>query len=140
MGVIRDILGQVDAAVNTVAQDGFVSSAASVGNVISAGATLLLVLLGINAVMQLRPLPFGTGFAFGMKVALVGIFAQSWDNFSVIYGVVTEVPDSVGASILALTGSGDEAGVYESLDNMVARITAYGDTIGDRAGWVSRCL
>nr|WP_241188382.1 hypothetical protein [Pseudohalocynthiibacter aestuariivivens] len=46
------------------------------------------------------------------------------------------MPDSVGASILALTGSGDEAGVYESLDNMVARITAYGDTIGDRAGWV----
>ncbi|KAB6714163.1 type IV secretion system protein, partial [Roseobacter sp. TSBP12] len=136
MGVIRDILGQVDAAVNTVAQDGFVSSAASVGNVISAGATLLLVLLGINAVMQLRPLPFGAGFAFGMKVALVGIFAQSWDNFSVIYGIVTQVPDSVGASILALTGSGDEAGVYESLDNMVARITAYGDTIGDRAGWV----
>jgi hypothetical protein len=136
MGVIRDILGQVDAAVNTVAQDGFVSSAASVGNVISAGATLLVVLLGINAVMQLRPLPFGTGFAFGIKVALVGIFAQSWDNFSVIYGIVTEVPDSVGASILALTGSGDEAGVYESLDNMVARITAYGDTIGDRAGWV----
>ena len=41
MGVIRDILGQVDAAVNTVAQDGFISSAASVGNVISAGATLL---------------------------------------------------------------------------------------------------
>ena len=136
MGVIRDILGQVDAAVNTVAQDGFVSSAASVGNVISAGATLLVVLLGINAVMQLRPLPFGTGFAFGMKIALVGIFAQSWDNFSVIYDIVTQVPDSVGASILALTGSGDEAGVYESLDNMVARITAYGDTIGDRAGWV----
>ena len=71
-----------------------------------------------------------------MKVALVGIFAQSWDNFSVIYDIVTRVPDSVGASILALTGSGDEAGVYESLDNMVARITAYGDTIGDRAGWV----
>ena len=136
MGIIRDILSQVDAAVDTVAQDGFVSSAASVGNVISAGATLLVVLLGINAVMQLRPLPFGTGFAFGMKVALVGIFAQSWDNFSVIYDIVTRVPDSVGASILALTGSGDEAGVYESLDNMVARITAYGDTIGDRAGWV----
>lgn len=136
MGIIRDILSEVDAAVNTVAQDGFVSSAASVGNVISAGATLLLVLLGINAVMQLRPLPFGTGFAFGMKIALVGIFAQSWDNFSVIYGIVTDVPDSVGASILALTGSGDEAGVYASLDNMVARITAYGDTIGDRAGWV----
>ena len=92
MGVIRDILSQVDAAVDTVAQDGFVSSAGAVGDVISAGAALLVVLLGINAVMQLRPLPFGTGFAFGMKIALVGIFAQSWDNFSVIYDIVTRVP------------------------------------------------
>jgi len=136
MGIIRDILDQVDAAVDTVAQDGFVSSAGSVGNVISTGAILLLILIGINVVMQLRPMTFGTAFAFGIKIALVGLFAQSWDNFSVIYGIATQVPDSVGASILALTGSGDEAGVYESLDNMVARITAYGDTIGDQAGWV----
>ena len=136
MGIIRDILDQVDVAVNTVAQDGFISSAASVGNVISAGATLLLVVLGINAVMQLRPLPFGVGFAFGMKVALVGVFAQSWDNFSVIYDIVTDVPENIGAAILDLTATGDEAGIYESLDSMVARITAYGDTIGDRAGWV----
>lgn len=136
MGIIRDILDQVDAAVNTVAEDGFVSSAASVGDVITAGSVLLLILLGINVVMQLRPMGFGSFFAFGIKIALVGIFAQSWANFSIVYSVVTQVPDSVGASILALTGSGDEAGIYESLDNMVARITAYGDAIGDQAGWV----
>jgi type IV secretion system protein VirB6 len=136
MGIIRDILDQVDAAVDSVAQDGFISSASAVGDVITAGAILLLILLGINVVMQLRPMTFGSAFAFGIKISLVAIFAQSWDNFSVIYGIATQVPDSVGASILALTGSGDEAGVYESLDNMVARITAYGDTIGDQAGWV----
>jgi type IV secretion system protein VirB6 len=136
MGIIRDILDQVDAAVNTVAEDGFISSAGSVGDVITAGSILLLILLGINVVMQLRPMTFGSAFAFGIKIALVGIFAQSWDNFSIIYGIATQVPESVGASILALTGSGNEAGVYESLDNMVARITAYGDTIGDQAGWV----
>ena len=136
MGIISDILDQVDAAVDSVAQDGFISSAAAVGDVITAGAILLLILLGINVVMQLRPMTFGSAFAFGVKISLVAIFAQSWDNFSVIYGIATLVPDSVGASILALTGSGDEAGVYESLDNMVARITAYGDTIGDQAGWV----
>jgi type IV secretion system protein VirB6 len=136
MGIIRDILDQVDAAVNTVAEDGFVSSAASVGDVITAGSVLLLILLGINVVMQLRPMTFGSAFAFGIKIALIGIFAQSWDNFSIIYSIVTQVPESVGASILALTGSGDEAGVYQSLDNMVARITAYGDSIGDQAGWV----
>jgi len=136
MGIIRDILSEVDSAVDTVAQDGFLDAAAAVGNVISAGSILLLILLGTSVVMQLRPMTFGSAFAFGIKLLLISIFAQSWDNFQVIYRIVTAVPDSIGAAILDLTDTGDEAGIYESLDNMVARITAYGDTIGDRAGWV----
>ncbi len=136
MGIIRDILSQVDDAVNMVAEDGFMASAAEVGDVISIGSAVLLIILGINVVMQLRPMTFGSATAFGIKITLIGIFAQSWDNFSVIYAIVTDVPEAIGASILALTDSGTEAGVYESLDRMVARITAYGDTIGDEAGWV----
>ncbi|MCG7521911.1 type IV secretion system protein [Ruegeria sp. Ofav3-42] len=136
MGIISDILEQVDDAIATVSQEGFVASAGAVGDVLSVGATVLLILMGINVVMQLRPMTFGSTFAFGIKVALIGIFAQSWDNFAVVYGIAVEVPESIGASILDLTDSGDEAGVYESLDSMVIRITAYGDAIGDRAGWV----
>lgn len=136
MGIIRDILSQVDDAVDTVAESGFADGAGVVGDVISAGGAVLLILLGINVVMQLRPMSFGSGFAFGMKLVLVSLFAQSWSNFSVIYDIATAVPDSIGAAILDLTDSGDEAGVYESLDRMVNRITAYGDAIGDRAGWV----
>ncbi len=136
MGIIRDILGEVDTAIDSVAEAGFVQAAGQVGDVISVGSGVLLILLGINVVMQLRPMTFGSAFAFGIKLALVGIFAQSWDNFSAVYGIVTDVPDAIGARILALTASGDEAGVYESLDTMVNRITAYGDAIGDNAGWV----
>ena len=136
MGVIRDILGQVDAAVDTVAQSGFVTNAAAIGDVWSTGAALLLILLGINVVMQLRPMSFGSFFAFGIKLLLISIFAQTWANFEIIYNIATDVPDSLGAAILDLTASGDEAGVYESLDRMVARITGYGDAIGDGAGWV----
>lgn len=136
MGIIRDILSEVDDAIDSVAEAGFTQAAGQVGDLVSVGAGVLLVLLGVNAVMQLRPMSFGSGFAFGIKVALVGLFAQSWDNFSVIYAIATDVPDAVGARILSLTASGDEAGVYESLDSMVNRITAYGDAIGDNAGWV----
>lgn len=136
MGVIRDILSQVDDAIDSVSQAGFIESAGQVGDVISVGSSVLLILLGTNVVVQLRPMTFGSGFAFGVKIALVGLFAQSWENFSVIYEIATDVPDSIGARILALTASGNEAGVYESLDRMVNRITAYGDAIGDNAGWV----
>ncbi|MHA6268347.1 TrbL/VirB6 family protein [Aliiroseovarius sp. CAU 1755] len=136
MGIIRDILSEVDDAIDSVAQAGFVQAAGQIGDVISIGSGVLLILLGVNAVMQLHPMSYGSGFAFGIKVALVGLFAQSWDNFSVIYAIATDVPDAIGARILSLTASGDEAGVYESLDSMVNRITAYGDAIGDNAGWV----
>lgn len=136
MGIIRDILEQVDEAIETVSQDGFVASAGAVGDVLTAGSVLLLIILGMNVVMQLRPMTVGSSFAFGIKISLIGIFAQSWDNFEVVYRIATDVPNSVGTSVLALTDSGSEAGVYESLDSMVNRITAYGDAIGDRAGWV----
>lgn len=136
MGVIRDILSQVDTAIDSVSETGFAASAGQVGDVISIGSIVLLIVLGINVVMQLRPMSFGSFFAFGIKLALISIFSRSWANFEVVYLIVTDVPDAIGARILALTGSGDQAGVYQSLDSMVARITAYGDAIGDRAGWV----
>ena len=136
MGIIRDILAQVDNAIDSVAESGFADGAAVVGDVLTAGGILLLIFLGIAVVMQLRPMTFGSAFAFGLKFSLISIFAQSWDSFGVIYRIAVDVPDSIGAAILDLTDTGDEAGIYESLDSMVHRITAYGDAIGDRAGWV----
>lgn len=71
-----------------------------------------------------------------MKVVFVGIFVQSWDNFSVIYDIVMQVFDFVGVLIFVFIGLGDEVGVYESFDNMVVCIIVYGDMIGDCVGWV----
>lgn len=136
MGVITDILTVVDDAVAGVAQSGFTEIAGSVGGVITAGSALLVVLLGINIVAQIRPMSFGSFFAFGVKIALVGIFAQSWPNFQIIYNIITQVPDSIGASIIGLTGVDSSNGLYSALDSMVSQVTEYGDTIGDRAGWV----
>lgn len=136
MGVIADILGVVDGAVSGVAESGFGQVAASVGNVITAGSILLVVLLGINIVMQVRPMTMGSFFTFGLRIVLVGMFAQSWASFGVIYQIITDVPDSIGASIVRLTGVSTTGGLYDALDSMVAQVTAYGDTIGDNAGWV----
>lgn len=136
MGVIADILGVVDSAVAGVAESGFGQVAASVGGVITVGSILLVVLLGINIVMQIRPMTMGSFFAFGFRIVLVGIFAQSWASFGVVYRIITDVPDSVGAAIVSLTGVSTTGGLYGALDSMVAQVTAYGDTIGDNAGWV----
>lgn len=136
MGVISDILTVVDDAVAGVAQEGFIELASSVGSVISAGSALLIVLLGINSVLQIRPMTFGSFVAFGVKIALVGIFAQTWANFQVIYDIITLVPDGIGASIIGLTGVDSTGGLYSALDSMVSQVTEYGDTIGDSAGWV----
>ena len=101
MGVITDILSVVDNAITGVSEDGFVLIAGTVGGVISAGSVLLIVLLGINIVVQIRPMSFGSFFAFGIKIALVGVFAQSWPNFQVVYTIITQVTeygDTIGDS------------------------------------------
>ena len=136
MGVISDILTVVDDAVAGVAQAGFAEIAGTVGGVLSAGSALLVVLLGINIAAQIRPMTFASFFAFGIKLSLVGIFAQSWPNFLVIYNIITEVPDSIGAAVIGLTGVNTTGGLYSALDAMVSQVTEYGDAIGDSAGWV----
>ncbi len=136
MGIINDILSVVDQAVEGVAQSGFSTIAGNVGNVITAGSIVLVALLGVNIVAQIRPMTFGSFFAFGMKIVLVGIFAQSWANFEIIYDIITKVPDSIGATIIGGTEISTTGGLYNALDGMVSQVTKYGDAIGDNAGWV----
>jgi hypothetical protein len=136
MGIITDTLEVIDGAIGTVAQQGFEAGAGSLGTTISVGASLLVALMGANVVAQIKPMSMGSFVAFGVKLSLVAIFAQSWGNFSVVYGILTDVPQSIGNSILNVTGAGDPEGLYGSLDRMLARNTEYGDAIGDSAGWV----
>ena len=136
MGVITDTLDVIDNAVGTVAQQGFEAGAGSLGTTISVGAGLLVALMGANIVAQIKPMTLGSFVAFGVKLTLVAIFAQSWGNFSVVYDILTDVPQSIGNSVLNLTGAGDPSGLYASLDRILSRITEYGDAIGDNAGWV----
>ena len=136
MGIITDTLGVIDGAVGTVAQQGFEAGAGSLGTTISMGAGLLLALMGANVLAQIRPMTMGSFVAFGVKLTLIMIFAQSWGNFSVVYRILTDVPQSIGNAVLGVTDMGDPSGLYASLDKMLARITEYGDTIGDNAGWV----
>ena len=136
MGVITDTLGVIDNAVGTVAQQGFEAGAGSLGTTISVGAGLLVALMGANIVAQIKPMTMGSFIAFGVKLSLVGIFAQSWGNFSIVYDILVNVPQSIGNAVLNLTGAGDPSGLYASLDRILSRITEYGDAIGDNAGWV----
>ena len=78
-----------------------------------------------------------TFFAFGVKVALIGIFAQSWSNFDVVYQIITHVPESIGRALLSLSGLKDTAGLYEARDAMLSRMTEYGDEIGENANRIA---
>lgn len=136
MGIITDTLTTIDAVVGSIAEDAFTAGAAAVGNTITGGAVLLLALMGANVALQIRPMTLGSTVAFGIRLVVVSIFAQSWANFSVIYAILTDVPQSIGNGVLAMTDVGDAGGLYGSLDLMLARVTEYGDAISDGAGWL----
>ena len=136
MGIITDTLGIIDSAIGNIAQQGFETGAGSVGTVITVGSGLLIALMGANVIAQIRPMTMASFVAFGVKIGLIGIFAQSWGNFSVIYAILTDVPQSIGNAALGVTDLGNAETLYQSLDLMLSRITEYGDRVGDNAGWV----
>lgn len=138
MGVITDILGFTSSVTQSLAETGFAAMAGTVGDVLSAGSAVLVAILGINIVAQIKPMTFASFFAFGIKLSLIGLFAQSWDHFGVIANILIEVPQNLGIRMLQLVqgGGGGAGGLYAELDKIVAQATSYGDAIGDNAGWV----
>ena len=138
MGIITDTLGVIDTTVGTVAQQGFEAGAGSLGTTISVGAGLLVALMGANIVAQIKPMTLGSFVAFGVKLTLVAIFAQTWGNFSVVYDILTDVPQSIGNSGVEpyrVLGIQVWPLCHSSIE-ILSRITEYGDAIGDNAGWV----
>ena len=136
MAIIQDILGQINAAVGSVAQSGFTQMAGAAGNVLTIGGIVVIAAVGLNIVLQIAPLQTSASMLIFFRMSMISFFAQSWANFAVIFDILSKVPSSIGASVAKLAGMNTSGGLLVVLDDMIVKFMAYGQAVGDNAGYL----
>lgn len=140
MAVIQEILDGVDAAVAGIGATVFNSVAGSVLPVFQVSAVLVIILTGINLMIQAVPMTLQNGISLMVRIALVFIFLTSFANFNAVYGVLTDTPSRFGATILqALTGSATD-NLYSGLDQLYSNSLDVGNAVAQNGSYIAGAI
>ncbi len=134
---IQDTLDQIDGAVATYAQNVFVDFGGPIATTIRLARLVSLAFLGINVMMQWVPLRVTDFAKWGVRYLIILAVATSWGQFLPFYDMLTNVPGSIGAKLLAVSGA---TSLNSALDQMVTAIFNFSDRAADESGFFSISL
>ena len=128
--VITESLNLIDTAVQTYAQTAFQDLAGPITTVIQAGGVVGLAFIAANAVLAFAPISMSTFIKWAVRYVVILAVATSWDQFLPIYEILTNVPSSVGATLLAATNAPTLNG---ALDQIVTNSWDLSDTMAEES-------
>lgn len=110
MGLTADFVSNASSQLNAVAQQGFNSIAGGINGVAAAAATLALVVVGLNIVLQYRPMPLGGILWTMVKLVLIVAVGLRWSEFSKITNMVKAGMDAIASGLLGRFGGSATSG------------------------------
>lgn len=143
MSVVSYIVDEAQGFLDDSAETQFGAIASTVGTVTTLAVTLVLILVCINMVFQYRAMDGRTAFWLGVKIALIGIFAQNWTQFNALSSAILNGIDSIAGSLIAAVGGGvpGPSGTYaEEFDEMIARFGDYLNAAGEELNWMAGAM
>lgn len=140
MAVIQDVLDGVDATVATIGADVFNIVAGTVVPVFQVAAVLVIALTGANLMIQAVPMTLANGVSLMLRIGLVAVFVNSFDNFWAVYGVITDAPSRFGATVLEALSGGRVGNLYEGLDSLYGQSLDVGDAISQNGSFMAGAL
>ncbi len=139
MGIVSWIVGSVEGYLATAGETAFGALLGSVGTIGMAMATLAVVFVALNAMLQVKSIDLRTAVMLGVKLALVGIFARNWAEFnSVTNAIVSGSEHLAGVIVGAAGGLGDgSAGHFaQQFDAIISDLIDTANSIGNAMNWV----
>ena len=143
MSVVSYIVDTAQGFLNDAAETQFGAVAATVGTVTTVAVTLVLILVCINIIFQYRAMDGRTAFWLGVKIALIGIFAQNWTQFNALSTAILNGIDSIAGSLISAVGGGapGPSGTYaEQFDLMIADFGSYLNAAGEELNWMAGAI
>lgn len=143
MSVVSYLVDTAQGFLDDAAETQFGAVAATVGTITTLGVTLVLILVAINMVFQYRAMDGRTAFWLGVKIALIGLFAQNWTQFNALASAILSGIDSIAGSLIAAVGGGapGPSGTYaEEFDSMISDFGEYLNAAGEELNWMAGAI
>jgi type IV secretion system protein VirB6 len=136
MAIVSKILDQLDATVMATGQTYFENTSAALGPVITLMTALLLGLVGLNMVFGVYRMGMRDSWQLFWRIVLIYIFALSWENFQVLYDVLSEASGELAMSFFKVAQA-DLASPDAAMDNISVQMS---DTVDGAARSVSSIM
>ena len=139
MDLVSEMLGMLDAAIAEAGHTFFENTANSVGPLYTAFLTILLVLVGINAALNVYRISMRDAFQLSIRIVLVLMFGLSWSNFSVFYEALSSGTGSLALSFFTVTGHAlAETNTYVAMDGFSQKMAENVDAVSEAQGSIMR--
>lgn len=139
MAIVAPMVNSAETFLVNAARSTFLGLVEASGTLVGHMAVLAVALLGINMMVQLRPMAWGHCLSLMIKLALIGIFAWNWNQFwGVADGILRSIESTAGG-ILASSGNGLSGptisdGFASEIDRMMVRFSIAATNIAQEMG------
>lgn len=138
MGLVSAWVDTAQGQLDGVAASSFGSIIGGAGALISATATLAAVLLGVNMVLQYRPMGAGDVLVRVMRLILIATVGLTWGQFSTITGMVQSGMNAVAAGLLSETSPGTS--LASAVDVLISQISDAANAALEPLSWMAGAL
>ena len=102
MDSVSTILATLDSAITAAGRQYFEATAGAVGPLYTSLLTLLLVMVGINAALNVYRISMRDAVQLSFRIVMVLMFGLTWSNFTQIYEADTaEIAQIEGVEFIA---------------------------------------
>lgn len=138
MDSVSAILTSLDGAIVTAGQDYFEATAGAIAPIATALLGLLLVLVGINAALNVYRISMRDTVQLSFRIVLVLMFGLSWTNFSEIYLAASNGLSDLALGFFDASGAGLGGSATEAVDSMAEMMAGNVDSVSSAMSSIMR--
>lgn len=141
MRIVDYIVTTAESFLTDVARNTFLSLVTASGTLVGYMAVIAVALVGINMMMQFRPISWPATVGLLVKISLIGIFAWNWNEFWTLADGILKAVEAIAARILEAAGetwggSTVADGFGASIDRVLVNLsTASTNIAAEFGGW-----
>lgn len=142
MGVIEAFVDRAQGQLDDVAESSFGAVIDAMGNLTAVMATLAVVMLGVNMILQYRPVSAGAVVVTFIKLIAIGSIGLVWGQFNLISSTVENGIDSIAGHLLGEFGGSEVPAnnLAGAMDNFIAAFADKANQVMEPMGWFAGAM